>query len=229
MYNNVPIVGINVSGTASFTFSPVGSTVRLHPALFAWTGATINQIEPDPGIDGIAFVGYKVTNPSAGIWHYEYAIYNENLDRAIQSFAVPTGRGISKYRVSCAAQGTWMGKRWNRGKRGYSSTPWTSVERGALTWSWRRLRKTQNANAIRWGTLYNFRFDSDRPPQNEFAVIGFFRPECQSWFPFRARRRMNASPHDRPARDRHHRRDLITPFLLTGIAHGGLQENWRIK
>ena len=28
------------------------------------------------------------------------------------------------------------------------------------------LRKIQNANAIRWGTLYNFRFDADQPPQS---------------------------------------------------------------
>ena len=40
-------------------------------------------------------MGYKVTNPSAGVWHYEYALYNQNLDRAIQSFTVPLGCGIT--------------------------------------------------------------------------------------------------------------------------------------
>ena len=43
------------------------------PAINAWTGATINTIEPAPGVDGRAFIAYKVTNPSAGVWHYEYA------------------------------------------------------------------------------------------------------------------------------------------------------------
>src|SRR5438445_11247498 len=94
MYNNVSYRQFSVSGSTNFTFSPVGSTARSKPAIFAWSGATINQIEPDPGNDGIAFVGYKVTNPSAGVWHYEYAIHNENLDRGIQSFAVPTRRRI---------------------------------------------------------------------------------------------------------------------------------------
>ena len=94
-YNNVSYRQFTVTGTTSFTFAPVGSTVRMQPAIKAWTGATINQIEPDPGVDGIAFVGYKVTNPSAGVWHYEYAVYNENLDRAIQSFSVPLGPGIT--------------------------------------------------------------------------------------------------------------------------------------
>ena len=32
-----------------------------------------------------------------------------------------------------------------------------------------------NANALRWGTLYNFRFDSNRPPQTVSATIGFFK------------------------------------------------------
>ena len=30
----------------------------------AWTGATVNRQEPDPGNDGIWFMGFKVTNPS---------------------------------------------------------------------------------------------------------------------------------------------------------------------
>ena len=65
------------------------------PAISAWTGATINPIEPAPGVDGRAFVVYKVTNPVAGVWHYEYAIHNQNLDRSIQSFSVPLGCGIT--------------------------------------------------------------------------------------------------------------------------------------
>ena len=31
------------------------------------------------------------------------------------------------------------------------------------------------ANAIRWGTMYNFRFDADMPPQERFATIGLFK------------------------------------------------------
>ena len=40
-------------------------------------------------------MGYKVTNPSAGVWHYEYALFNMNLDRSIQSFSVPLGAGVN--------------------------------------------------------------------------------------------------------------------------------------
>jgi len=39
----------------------------MQPAIMTWTGATVSQVEPDPGNDGIWFMGYKVTNPSAGV------------------------------------------------------------------------------------------------------------------------------------------------------------------
>ena len=45
----------------------------------------------------------------------------------------------------------------------------------ALTWSSETFAVNPNGNAIRWGTLYNFRFDSDRPPQPSNATIGFFK------------------------------------------------------
>lgn len=95
MYNNASYRQYNITGTISFNFSTVGPTVRMTPAVRVWPGATINPIEPEPGIDGRAFVACKVTGPVAGMWHYEYAIYNQNLDRAIQSFSVPLGCGIS--------------------------------------------------------------------------------------------------------------------------------------
>src|SRR5882762_5893026 len=91
MFNNFSYRQFSVTGGPTFfNFSAVGSTVRMQPAIQAWaaTGATINQVEPDPGNDGIFFVGYKVTGPNAGLWHYEYAIFNMNLDRAVQSFEV---------------------------------------------------------------------------------------------------------------------------------------------
>src|SRR5882724_3220261 len=96
MYNNASYRQYTVTGiNQPFSFSPVGSTVREQPAIKAWTGATVNEVEPDHGNDGIWFMGYKVTNPSAGVWHYEYALYNQNLDRAIQSFSVPLGPGVN--------------------------------------------------------------------------------------------------------------------------------------
>src|SRR5438094_4561698 len=64
MFNNTSYRQFSVSGgPTNFTFSPVGNTVRTQPAIMAWTstGATVNQVEPAPGNDGIWFMGYKLT------------------------------------------------------------------------------------------------------------------------------------------------------------------------
>jgi glucose/arabinose dehydrogenase len=178
MNNNASYRQYSVSGTSSFSFLAVGVTQRTRPALSAWTGATMTQFAPDPVNDGIGFVAYKVTNPSAGVWHYEYAVYNENLDRAIQSFSVPLGAGVSVSSTGFHAPPQHPG--WTMdgtvGNAGYSSTPWAATQTaGALTWSSETFAQNPNANAIRWGTLYNFRFDSDRPPQTTNATVGFFK------------------------------------------------------
>ena len=179
MYNNVSYRKYNVTGTGSpFSFSPAEATVRTKSAIEAWTGATLVPIKPDPGNDGVGIVGYKVTNPSPGVWHYEYAIYNQNLDRAIQSFSVPVGAGVTLSNIGFHAPPQHPGWTFDGtvGNAGFSNAPWTQTQNGgAMTWSSETFAQNQNANAIRWGTMYNFRFDSNRPPQTMNATVGFFK------------------------------------------------------
>ncbi len=178
MYNNVSYRQFTVSGTTNFTFSPAASTVRTMPAIAAWNGASMSTFKPDPGNDGVAIVAYKVTNPSAGVYHYEYAVYNENLDRAIQMFSVPLGDGITLSNIGSHTppQQPGWGNDGTQNDQGFSSTPWAvNQTTNALTWNCETFAQNQNANAIRWGTLYNFRFDSDKPPTNANATIGFFK------------------------------------------------------
>ena len=144
----------------------------------AWTGATITEIQPDPANDGIGAVGYKVTNPSPGVWHYEYAIYNENIDRAIQSFTVPLGAGATMTNIGFHAPPQHPGWTFDGtvGNAGYSSMPWAQTLTATdLSWSSETQAQNPNANAIRWGTLYNFRFDSNAAPGAQTATIGFFK------------------------------------------------------
>jgi hypothetical protein len=180
MYNNVSYRQFNVSGTTSFTFSPAANTVRMQPAIMAWvgTGATVSQVEPDPGNDGIWFMGYKATNPSAGVYHYEYALYNQNLDRSIQSFSVPLAPGVNISNIGFHAppQEPGFANDCTFNSQGYSSAPWTVTQTAdSITWNSETLAQNENANAIRFGTLYNFRFDSDQPPQSANATVGFFK------------------------------------------------------
>ena len=179
MYNNVSYRRYTVSGTASpFSFSPAEATVRTQPAVAAWPGATIVEIKPAPGADGIGFIAYKVTNPSPGVWHYEYAIFNQNLERAIQMFSVPTGTGVTVSNIGFHAPPQHPG--WTAdgtfGSSGYSSTPWAqALSASSMTWNTESMAQNPNANAIRWGTMYNFRFDSNKPPAMANATVGFFK------------------------------------------------------
>jgi hypothetical protein len=178
MFNNVSYRQFNVVGTTSFNFTPVGATVRETPAIIAWPGATIQTIEPEPGVDGRAFLAYKVTQFGPFEWHYEYAIYNENLDRGINYFSVPAGCGIgSATNVAFHAPLNHPGiaDDGTVGNAGYSNVPWTIAlgDRRAF-WFTETFAQNPNANALRWGTLYNFRFDGG-PPISGTAGIGFFK------------------------------------------------------
>jgi hypothetical protein len=179
MYNNASYKPYTVTGiNQPFSFSGAGPTVREHPAITAWTGATVNQVQPAPGTDGIWFMGFKVTNPSTGVWHYEYALYNQNLDRSIQSFSVPVGPGVNISNVGFHAPPQHPG--WvNDGtlnSQGYSSTPWAvTQDASSITWTTETFAQNQNANAIRFATMYNFRFDADQAPNPTNATVGYFK------------------------------------------------------
>jgi Carboxypeptidase regulatory-like domain len=179
MNNNVSYRRYSVNGTASpFTFTPQGTTVRTKAAIEGWPGSTAVLMNPAPGVDGIGYVAYKVTQTSPGVWHYEYAVYNQNMDRGIQSFSVPLGNGVTLTNVGFHAPPQHPG--WTNdgtvGNAGFSSTPWAQSQAGgAMTWNSETFATNQNANAIRWGTLYNFRFDSNTAPQATTATVGFFK------------------------------------------------------
>src|SRR6185503_20899281 len=122
----------------------------------------------DPGNDGMWLMGYKITNPSIGVWHYEYALFNMNLDRGIQSFSVALNAGVNISNIGFHAPPQHPG--WahdgTQGDAGYSSNPWIFTVNppppfaNSAVWNCETFAQNPNANAIRWGTLYNFRFDS---------------------------------------------------------------------
>jgi hypothetical protein len=112
------------------------------------------------------------------VYHYEYAIYNQNLDRAIQSFSVPLGCGVTVSNLGFHAPLNHPGfpNDGTLGDAGFSNVAWSSNQTAnEVNWSTETFAQNQNANAIRWGTLYNFRFDSNHSPLAANATIGFFK------------------------------------------------------
>jgi hypothetical protein len=55
--------------------------------------------------------------------------------------------------------------------------PWQAVTgNGRVTWAAKTFQQTPNANAIRWGTMYNFWFEAEGSPGRADASLGRFKP-----------------------------------------------------
>lgn len=182
MMNNVTYRPITVTGTSggtyAFAFSELAVTEQ--PAVRAWTGASYSAIEPEPDVDGQGLLAWKVSNAGNGRWRYEYALYNQNLDRAMNALWVPIGSGAHLDGVGFSAPPNhpgWSGD-GSDGSAGFSNEPWAiTIGSDSIRWDAERFSENPNANAVRWGTLYNFWFLSDQPPQAASATVGFFKSD----------------------------------------------------
>jgi len=161
--NNASYREVGVSGSgSSFNLSPwIGPTVQQQPAIYAWQAIdpTVQIITLDVPNDGRYTVAYKVTQLAGGLAHYEFAVHNLNSHRA--------GRGVT-INAPCGAIITntgWRGVPHHSGDGPYSTAPWTSTTAtNGVTWNTQTFAQNSVANALYWGTLYNFWFDSDLPP-----------------------------------------------------------------
>ncbi|MFN0060422.1 MAG: hypothetical protein ACKVX7_18350 [Planctomycetota bacterium] len=159
-------VGTNPA-TYPLSTVPGASTVRELPALYAWTGATIEAFDA-PG-EGQFLLGYKVTDLGGGMWHYEYALLNVNSDVCARSFNLPIPTSATLSNIAYHSVPHHSGEP-------YSNAPWPGVQTsGAITWSTSTFAVDPNASALRWGRMVNFRFDANTPPELATATVGLFK------------------------------------------------------
>jgi hypothetical protein len=112
--------------------------------------------------DGRCILGAKPTDLGGGTWHYEYALYNLDMHRKAGSFHIPVPSGTTVTNVGFSAVQSH--------DEPFSNTPWTSVvDSTGVTWS------TTN-NPIRWGMMYNFRFDADIVPGDVTVTVSHYEP-----------------------------------------------------
>ena len=176
--NNCSYREVNVTGSGSaYTFDFNGTTTqRESAAIQAWTicepGVNAKKTQV-PG-EGLLVLAFKTTNLGNGTWHYEYALYNQNSDDAIRTFSLPIASGVNVTNIGFHD----IGRRGGDGNGGvaYDGTDWTPVlASGNLTWSTQTFAQNQNANALRWGTTYNFRFDADTAPTAGVLTLGRYK------------------------------------------------------
>jgi hypothetical protein len=171
-YNNASWREVNLSLTSiSGVFAGQASVHFQEPAIMAWE-------DVDPGVTILGFtdtargrfnLGYRVTDNGDGTWHYEYALHNMNSDWGASSFAVPIPAGVTVTNIDFHDVDYHSGEP-------YSGTDWgVTIGGGQVEWATQSEAENVNANALRWGTLYNFRFDADAAPQSANIVIGHFK------------------------------------------------------
>ncbi len=130
-------------------------------AIDAWPGAMQTLIaESFPVVefespDGRAIIAAKARQVAEHLWHYEYAIYNVDMDRQVGGWSIPLPPGADVQDVGFHAPTHDDGA---LGPEPYDNDAWSVTLSGeSITWS-------TASNPVRWGTLYNFWFDANVPP-----------------------------------------------------------------
>ncbi|HYE60367.1 MAG TPA: choice-of-anchor X domain-containing protein [Phycisphaerales bacterium] len=189
--NNASYRELAITGTAtdrSVAFSTatgaVANTSRMNPAIRAWAvcepGVTLTNV--DVANDGRFIVGSKAYDLGGGMWRYEYAIFNLNSHRSGGSFSIPVpdAATVTNIGFTCPKYHSGDGD----GNQNFSDAPWTTTRANdALTFACETEAQNIRANALRWSTLYNFRFDTNVPPAGVGNVkMGLWRSGSPSQF-----------------------------------------------
>jgi hypothetical protein len=174
--NNVSYRETFVSGTGTnfpLSLRPQNPTRRLRTAVDAWK-------ECDPAVtvvpvrvqnEGLYMVGYRVTQTGPSTWRYEYAIQNINSDRAVGSVTMPVPNCGSVTNAGFKDIDYHSGEVWD--PTDFAITQANGTIRWATT---KTFAQDPNSNALRWGTMYNFWFESSRAPRQGTVTLGLFKP-----------------------------------------------------
>jgi hypothetical protein len=171
--NNASYRSVTVAA-GTYAVAVTGMTQRQKAAIQAWqdTDPTVALANADVPSDGRIIVAGKATDLGNGFWGYEYAVQNLNSDRSVGTFRV------TLHSSTPVEEEGFHDVDYHSGEP-YDLTDWTPTRLagGALMWSTTAYGVNQNANALRWGTLYNFRFQTTSPPiANAVITLGLFKP-----------------------------------------------------
>ncbi len=165
---------------STYNLTPAGSMQVGTPAIYAWRDHGLGLNMPDPSVEiveadvpgeGRYHAASKVTPLGAGVWRYDYAIFNLNSHRSAGSFSVPIAPGAVITNVGFHDVDYHSGEP-------FDNTDWTSsVDSTSVTWSSpQTFAQNPNSNALRFGTTYNFWFDATVGPAYGEATVELFRP-----------------------------------------------------
>lgn len=175
--NNASYREIDIANFGFFpqsTLANLGGTVAMKPAIEVWPVLDPNVQLTTVDLTGVGsgrfFVASLAKDNGDGTWNYEYAIFNMNADRAIGSVSIPASDGLTIPSIG------FHDVRYHSGEP-YDGTDWPGAHSaGAVTWATTPFATNANANALRWGTMYNYRFTANSGPVAGVATLGLFKP-----------------------------------------------------
>jgi len=175
-FNNVSYKRLSGIGNSANT---TGGTIREQSALMAWQahGNGVNQPDPSitvvpiwvPGENGKIEVASRAIDQGDGTWRYEYAVHNQNSHKSVGSFSVPVSSTTTNHYFNDVDYHSSV-------DANLSGADWAPAEGSdAISWACEPAIVNSNANAIRWGTTYNFSFVTDAAPTTGDVSIGMWR------------------------------------------------------
>jgi len=178
--NNASFRAIAVSGASSDrTFTQISTTQRQKAGIRAWKAfdSTVTETDvitdEDGGRNALVIVSAQATDLGGGLYHYEYAIQNLDSDRSVGSFTVPVSPYATITNIGFHDVDYHDGD--GSGSVTTDGTDWpATVAAGAIMWSVMDVTSADD-NALRWGTLYNFRFDCNLAPTTGDVKLGQFK------------------------------------------------------
>ena len=173
--NNASFRRMSVGSLSSsgYRLTPQGSTYKYQAGIYAW-GVHSEDVEfviQDIDNDGRVIIGMDAIDNGDGTYRYEYAIYNQNSDECVKSFTVPVPAGVNVTDAGFSDIHHHFGEP-------YSTNDWIiSEDSGSVTWQTESFDSDENANAIRWGTMYNFWFTADAGPAEANGGLRTFKSD----------------------------------------------------
>ncbi|MHC5114686.1 MAG: hypothetical protein ACYTGP_09685 [Planctomycetota bacterium] len=171
--NNASYRAVSVTGSdLDWTVVVTGPMFQREPAIMAWGAAdpAVETVFADVPGDGRFIVAWTATSAGGGLWQYEFAVHNLNSDRSAGTITIPLPPG-----AACTNVG-FHDVDYHSGEP-FDGTDWTASTVGdQVSWSTLTVVEDPMANALRWGTLYNYRFVADvEPTELTELVIGLFK------------------------------------------------------
>ncbi|MBZ0113623.1 MAG: hypothetical protein K8J08_14255 [Thermoanaerobaculia bacterium] len=192
--NNTSYRATSVGSLPNLDLTLTGTTFRELPVLEAWKAA-------DPSVELVVadrmtfFTGDLVDPPGAGFhadhtvkerfvaarrlsvndgvlpFHWEIVVQNLNSDTSAHQLVVDLGGAAT------IGNAGWHGVPFHSGEV-WATDPWDVVVdqgNGTVTWSTDDFATDPDANALRWGQVFTFWFDSDVGPENETTTLSTFK------------------------------------------------------